>query len=76
MYKDYGCRSPIKEGGDLFRKEKIMAKYYALGKSVRKPLMDFLVLSLRNFVLLKKRRNLSMRIMIASQSKKILWTDI
>ena len=30
MYKDFGCRPPLKEGGNSVRKEKIMAKYYAV----------------------------------------------
>lgn len=30
MYKDFGCRSPLKVGGNSVRKEKIMAKYYAV----------------------------------------------
>lgn len=33
-YKDFGCRSPLKEGGNSVRKEKIM-KYYAVKVGVR-----------------------------------------
>ena len=35
MYKDFGCRSPLKEGGNSVRKEKIMAKYYAVRVGAR-----------------------------------------
>lgn len=35
MRKDYECRSPLKEGGNLIRKEKCMAKYYAVRVGAR-----------------------------------------
>ena len=35
MRKDYECRSPLKEGGNLVRKEKIMVKYYAVRVGAR-----------------------------------------
>lgn len=34
MYKDFGCRSPLKEGGNSVRKEKIM-KHYAVKVGAR-----------------------------------------
>lgn len=35
MRKDYECRSPLKEGGNLIRKEKILVKYYAVRVGAR-----------------------------------------
>lgn len=35
MRKDYECRSPLKEGGNSVRKEKSVAKYYAVSVGAR-----------------------------------------
>lgn len=35
MYKDFGCRPPLKEGGNSVRKEKMMTKYYAVKVGAR-----------------------------------------